>query len=284
MGAICFKKIFTYSAVLICLSLALTQGSANALPMAESTSVIDWESLKITTYGLTISYHDSYVSYDDNKYVNYSEASVRSDTAYDYDKDRKSSTTWVDTAANASITGASAEAKTIPSKLFASVSADADDFNSESWARASADAERWVYFDVKGDGKITLTANYYLSQQIGVNTVNDYAYADSEVWLSLKNKSTGRYEEDWIWIESELGNAVGETKDDNKSGELKISIDYKDGQYGYMWMGAYSKVKVKTEAPSPVPEPASLFLFGFGLACLAGYSRKKFKTNNQSFC
>ena len=61
------------------------------------------------------------------------------------------------------------------------------------------------------------------------------------------------------------------------TGTLEVSLAYKDGDVGYMWMGAYNYVEVYTEAPtSPVPEPATMLLLSTGLVGLAGLGRKKF--------
>jgi len=263
------KWMWTCSILLICLSMALIPDSANALPFAAGTSTaeIKWNTLDIVEDGLEIIYHP-------DTYVSRSKAKVWSRNPSAYIRDRERVSSWSDTQANRDIPGATAAAYTSDAELYESVSATVDGADSQRWAQARAD--RWVYFEVKGSGSITLTADYTMYQQIDLDTENDWIYADSEVWLELYNKNTDETLWDWRWIERELWGAADETNEE--TGTLEISLDYSDGDYGYMWMGVYNEVWAYNGAPSPVPEPATMILLGSGLVCLAGF-RRKFRSN-----
>ena len=134
---------------------------------------------------------------------------------------------------------------------------------------ADGGSGRWGTFIVSGNGNITLQVNYSLLLDLQRCTVDGgYSYADPDARIRLDNYSDSAY----VFDNDDLNQqyfGIGTTSD-NKSGTLKLTLAFADGETGKFSAAAYGGVS----EVFAVPEAFSLALLLFGLVGLAGVKRK----------
>lgn len=245
------KKTLFSATLLTCLALAFAAGNVWAALFSGSTSIIDWNSLNISTSGMTIEYY---------WYGDRSEAHAWNANSADYDYDEIRY--WGNTTATAYLTNATGSAWTTESTIGESVAADAD-------AGSYAYAGRAAGFHVSGgSGTITISVDYQLGQEMQTNVLGDYAAGDAWTWLGLYNIDYDNNDYYLVALNNEI--ADGDSFSDSATGTLSVSLFFNEGDDGWFDVGAENYANT-----SSVPLPGSIVLMASGLFGLAGFRKRK---------
>ena len=125
----------------------------------------------------------------------------------------------------------------------------------------------------EGVGEITISAEYFLDQEISTDYLGEYghAYSEAALWAQLVD---GDYDEDIEYLENELSDGASDSF--VQSGELMLTL-LVDGE-GMFDIGAWVYNYAEAYSPShPVPEPSTMLLLGLGLIGIVGVRRREFK-------
>jgi hypothetical protein len=132
--------------------------------------------------------------------------------------------------------------------------------------RAWASADAWQYgtFTANRNGRLEVSVEYYLHQNLTTDVGT--AQASSEAWLWL-----ARTDIDDIYSENLFAMYNYITGDYGKFGTLTVSLFFNKGDTGELSVGVWNE----TTSANPVPEPATIILLGFGLVGIAGLGKMR---------
>ena len=256
------KGILLFMGCLVWLTLIFTAHTSHASSFSNSTAWIDWNTLSIWGIDIQWDYQESY---------SYAEAQDPWDSPWNEDfKDY-----WGETSSLASVTnangGANGTAWTNDSQLFEEVSATST--GGDYWAGSLAKAELYGEFTALETGELTISVDYYLTQDLQTENMGESAWGDSETWLEIwkDNYVDDSYDEHFLWNEV----YDGESGSWNDSGTLEVTLFFNEGDAGYFSAGVMNWAEARVS--SPVPEPSTMLLLGVGLIGLVGCRHKQSK-------
>ena len=244
-------------ACFVWLSLIFSANSSQAISISNSKAIIYWDTLDIS--GILI----EWISKESESW-----AKAGDDWNYDESSDLKYG--WVYTSASASVTNAKADAWTDDTALYEEVWAmSTGPYEAYSGARAW----RYGHFKALEPGYLTISVNYFLTQDLSTEYLGEWADGGAHACLELYKYDTDTFNwvdrvEDW----RNLGNWVddGESGHWEDSGTLTVTLSFDEGEEG----GFVAEVGNCADVYSPVPEPCTMLLLGSGLAGLGLIGRR----------
>ncbi len=243
-----------------CLILSFSVSNVYTAPIALSEASIDWSTFTCSGVNINWLYNESY-----------SEAYAEDDNDFADDDDYVEN--WGNTDALAFVAHARGEGWTTT-----------DIVAEKTWARwngySDASAELYGEFKALETGILTVSVEYFLSQDLSTEDDNEDAYGYSLAGLELSNGSTYSYDD--VEFENEVGG--GDVLSYSDAGTLEVILAFNQGDFGYIAAGVYNESEVWSDNPdtSVVPEPATILLLGSGLLGLLGLGVRKRK--NISTC
>ena len=249
------KGKFVFMACFVWLSLMFSANSSHAVSISNSKAIIYWDTLDIS--GIEI----EWISISKGSGCG---ADAQDDWDYDDSWDRKDG--WVDTSAFASVTNAKADAWTTDTELYEEVLARS---TGPYGAGSSAAAWRWGGFIALETGDLTISVDYYLTQDLSTEYLGEWAEGEAAAGLHLYNEATGDSAEDWGHL---YYNYVYDGGSDYSEdyGTLTVTLWFDEGQEGEFHANVWNHADVY----SPVPVPCTMLLLGSGLAGLGLIGRR----------
>ncbi len=254
----------------LCLGLifgmVLWSGSAWALSMAETTSVLLWDTLSISSTEVS-------VPLGTFQYTNLA-ATAGSSAGGMLEADPDPTFDSWDTPQVAEaplLPFAEGYAESYPDILIVSASAAADG-TTNTWAEASGDLHRSGGFTLDLDMELTFSIDYYLDSYIEFDNgeVEDASIYNSLIEISFTKD--GGVLDDFHLVATDFG-----------EGSLMLTALFEAGSYGidaHMYSSVFASSilnDIGSGGAAPVPEPSTMVLMGLGLVGLAGYGRKRLK-------
>ena len=246
------KGKFVFMACFVWLSLIFSANSSHAMSISNSMAIIHWDTLDIS--GIEI----EWISKGSGSW-----AEAWDDWDYDWSEEYKDG--WVYTSALASVTNATADAWTDDMELHEEVFAMS---TGPYEAYSYAGAVRWGVFKALETGDLTISVDYYLTQELSTEYLGESAEGEAYALLALYSGLDGVGVED----QRELWNSVynGGSGYWEDSGTLTVTLWFDEGQVGEFYADVWNHADVY----SPVPVPCTMLLLGSGLAGLGLIGRR----------
>ena len=245
------KGILVFMACFVWLLLMFNANSSHAVSVSNSTAIIYWNTLYIS--GIEI----EWISKGSGCW-----AEAKDNWDYDYSYDWKDE--WVDTSASASVTNATANAWTTDLELYGG-----------GWARSTGPYEaksdaatgRWGEFKALESGDLTISVDYYLTQDLSTQYLGEWVEGEVSAFLYLHNKTKG----DWAEDRGDLYNSVydGDSGYWEDSGTFTVTLSFDEGDEGEFGANVWYDANVHS-----VPVPSAMLLLGSGLAGLGLIGRR----------
>lgn len=249
------KVMLAVTACFLCLALALSPGSADAVAMASSSGKILWDTLSIT--GPDVDWIVQWSRSDTEVCVGPGPCTLHENTLFG----------WVNTSSSLSHPYATADSHTTATEVYG-----------EAWAKADGSVEDSSYGD--GDafrqgnlwtvenGNLTVSVDYDITQDLSTDNAGEWAKAHTYLRLALWNIELDQSDADIISFFNEVTD--GGSGSWTPSGTLSVTVPFSSYTGGILVVDEGTNAS----AHSPTPEPASLLLLGSGLVGL-GFARRR---------
>lgn len=255
----------------LCLGLifgmVLWGGSAWALSMAETTSVLYWDTLSISSTEVSVPLGPS-------QYTNIAAiAGSSADGMLVVDPDPSFDSWDTPQVAEAALSPfAEGYAESYPDTLIVSAFAAADG-TTNTWAEASGDLHRSGGFIVDYNMELTFSIDYYLDSFLEFDNGEEEEASIYNSLIEISFTKDGGVLDDLHLVATDFG-----------EGSLMFTALFEAGFYGidaHMYSSVFAGSTlndIDSGGAAPVPEPSTMVLMGLGLVGLAGYGRKRLKT------
>ncbi|MBW1933818.1 MAG: PEP-CTERM sorting domain-containing protein [Deltaproteobacteria bacterium] len=257
------KAILLFMGCFVWLALILAPPASHASFYSKSTARIDWSSLSIS--GIEI----EWTSQESHPIAQIQDPNNQTGWGLPLKKDDWTAS-WEEREASLSVGNTQSGASSL-ANTGTSLNAEASAWSGggDYWAWSQADALRSGTFTALGDGNLTISVDYYLSQDLHTDSAGQYANGTAYASLGLS-----RHGEDGLMICDEDGlyhkvyNGVSGFWED--SGTLAVTLKFTKDQEGSFLASVKSCAEV-----SPVPVPSTILLFASGLAGVFAIGRKR---------
>ena len=235
------RKLITIG-VAIGITLAMTS-IAGAVATSNSKAVLDWSTFSYSYTGTDLDWCDA-------SSVSSAGAADKNSSAvehYDFSSD------WGNTSATASVPNAWGNAWTTTGEVGEEAYADTTG-QGLFWAHSYAAAVRYTGgFEVVGDGTLTVSIQYRLEQSLTTETIGDFAAGILFAAIRADNNNSGN--SDVVGDELMYVVADGDSFSDSRYGTLTASLEFSDGDTGYVSGLAVGEAYVES-----IPAPGAFLL------------------------